>query len=77
MSWEISVSSAETTKRVTFLFKDLSVMTTAHEARVNLVNAFFPGELPEAVLRVWGDFDTRLTGVYTGNDTPAPNGWYQ
>ena len=56
---------------------------TAHQAGNEMVRRYLglrENEINDEVAReyvsVWGDYHTRLYGVYTGTDTPAPNFWY-
>ena len=49
---------------------------TAHQVRVDIARMANSSLPPEEVLRLWGDFDMRLRGVYTGSEVLPPKGWY-
>lgn len=49
---------------------------TAHEVREEIARMADAARPPQDVLRLWGDFDMRLHGVYTGSTLEAPNDWF-
>jgi hypothetical protein len=54
---------------------------TVHEARMFLFDAYKGSNRPESatdLMHVWGDFHTRLKGVYSGSNYPlVQTAWWR
>lgn len=61
-------------------WEELMNEKTVDEARQAFFEAYKGSNKPataDQLLHVWGDFYTRMSGVYTGNYGHAPKGWYR
>ncbi|MDW8290086.1 MAG: hypothetical protein RMM06_05145 [Armatimonadota bacterium] len=81
VGWRITVRADKTRACAAAFWGALADGMTAHQARDRMVREYYrpnsvPGQ-PRDHASVYGDYYTRLRGVYTGSDSHSPHFWWR